>query len=110
VAEFFGTTRTPLSGGNSGHTRSDTLHDRLFIETKHRVVHQVRTLHDSTKIMAKKENKIPLLCLIDKGRPGFLIVVHSDDLGPFRGVMLDMDVERALAGVTGVEVTIEEMK
>ena len=34
VAKFFGTKRTPLSGSNSGHTHSDTLHPRLYIEVK----------------------------------------------------------------------------
>lgn len=35
VAKFFQTRRTPLSGINSGHTGSDTLHPDLFIECKH---------------------------------------------------------------------------
>lgn len=36
VAEFWGTERTPLSGGNSRHgTHSDTLHPRVYIEMKH---------------------------------------------------------------------------
>lgn len=34
VATFFGVHRTPLSGGASRHTRSDTLHPKLFIEAK----------------------------------------------------------------------------
>ena len=34
VARFFGTERTPLSGGASRHTRSDTLHPKLYIEVK----------------------------------------------------------------------------
>ncbi len=34
VAKFFGTHRTPLSGGASRHTRSDTLHAKLYIEAK----------------------------------------------------------------------------
>ena len=36
VARFFGSTRTPLSGGNGKQTRSDTLHPVLFIECKYR--------------------------------------------------------------------------
>lgn len=35
IAKDFGTDRTPLSGINSKHTGSDTLHDKLFIEVKH---------------------------------------------------------------------------
>ncbi len=34
VARYFGVERTPLSGGASRHTRSDTLHPDLFIEVK----------------------------------------------------------------------------
>jgi hypothetical protein len=52
----------------------------LFIESKLRGRHTVRTLHDSTKKQATREGKVPVLCLFDKSRPGFLIVVHSDDL------------------------------
>ncbi len=36
VGKFFGTNRTPLSGGSSRHTRSDTLHQSLFVEVKTR--------------------------------------------------------------------------
>jgi len=35
IARWFGSTRTPLSGGNSKHTRSDTLDKRFFVECKH---------------------------------------------------------------------------
>jgi hypothetical protein len=36
VAHFWGTERTPLSGGNSRHgTHSDTLHPKVYIELKH---------------------------------------------------------------------------
>lgn len=34
VSRFFGVERTPLSGGASRHTRSDTLHPDLYIEIK----------------------------------------------------------------------------
>lgn len=34
VARYFGVERTPLSGGASRHTRSDTLHPKLYIEVK----------------------------------------------------------------------------
>ena len=81
VARFFGAKgRTPLSGGNSGHTRSDTLHDSLFIEHKHSVRHAITTLWDKTKAMAVKEKKIPVVTLSVKGRPGFWILTHSSDL------------------------------
>ena len=144
VAKFFGTVRTPLSGGASRHTRSDTLHTRLFVEAKHRGGHSIRAayeraraarddarrdaliLHDEdhgwmtavasnswnllrkspyeslflhpnirhavkrkhtavgallqhTRALAALEEKTAMVCLGDKNRPGFLIVVFDED-------------------------------
>lgn len=81
VARFFGCQdRNPLSGINSKHTASDTLHDTLFIECKQRKKHAVVRLWDKCKPLAKEENKIPVVALSEKGRPGFWILVHSSDL------------------------------
>lgn len=80
IAAYFGTERTPLSGGNGKQTRSDTLHEDLFIEAKYRKKHSAVTLWDETKKLAAKEGKTPVVCLCEKGRPGFWIVCHSDDL------------------------------
>lgn len=88
IATYFGTRRTPLSGGNSGHTRSDTLHPRLFVETKYRKVFSVLNLWREVKILAKKENKTPVVCLSEKGKPGFWLLIHSSNL-------LDIAKERA---------------
>ena len=79
VARDWHTERTPLSGGASRHTRSDTLHEHLFIETKHRPRHATRTLYDKTEEQAKEEGKIPVLCLIDLNRKGYLICFHRRD-------------------------------
>jgi len=81
VARFFGAKgRTPLSGGNGGITRSDTLHGDLFVEHKHRARHAVLTLWDCVRKLARKERKVPVVTLSVKGRPGFWVLVHSDDL------------------------------
>lgn len=80
VASFFGSTRTPLSGSNSRHTGSDSLHKRLFIETKYRKRHAVVQLWRDTKELAAKEDKIPVICLKEKGRHGFWVMCHSSDL------------------------------
>jgi len=80
IATYFGTERTPLSGGNGKQTRSDTLHEDLFIEAKWRAKHSAVSLWDETKKLADKEGKTPVVCLCEKGRPGFWIVCHSDDL------------------------------
>jgi len=81
VADYFHGRRNPLSGGNSGNgTRADVIHDRLFIECKQRKKHTVISLWDQTKKLADKEKKTPVVCLSEKNRPGFWILVHSDDL------------------------------
>ncbi len=80
IAAFFGAKRTPLSGGNSGHTRSDTLHAKLFVEAKYRKKFSAVTLWDDTAELARKEGKTPVVCLAEKGRPGFWVMCHSDDL------------------------------
>lgn len=80
VAAFFGTERTALSGGNSKLTRSDSLHPDLFIEAKQRKRFAVVRLWDATKRLADKEKKTPVVCVSEKGRAGFWILVHSDDL------------------------------
>lgn len=85
VAAAFGAKRTVGSGsmGREDRTSSDSTHERLYIEAKYRARTAVRSLFDSVRRLAKKEGKIPVCCLVDKGRPGFLVVVHSDDLKAF---------------------------
>jgi hypothetical protein len=80
VANFFGSERTPLSGGNSKHTRSDTLCNELFVEHKDRKSHAVYNLFLRTAELAKAENKIPVVTLSQKGCRGFLVVTHCKDL------------------------------
>lgn len=76
---MFGSTRTPLSGGNSKITRSDSFHKRLFIECKHGIKSAFWTLYLATKPKAKKEGKTPVLCMGNKNQEGFLICFHSSD-------------------------------
>lgn len=82
AAAIFGAKRQPGSGsgGRPDLTRSDSVHPTLFVESKLRERHAVRTLFDSTKELARRERKTPVLMLADKGRPGHLVVIHSDDL------------------------------
>lgn len=80
VAAYWHTERVALSGGNSKITRSDTMHKRLFVETKYRKKHSAVTLWDKTRALAKLESKTPVVALVEKGRPGFWVLVHSDDL------------------------------
>lgn len=82
VAALFGTLRQRLSGssGRADETAADTKHPRLFIEVKYRESHAVRTLFDATLAHARKEGKLPVVALVDKRKPGFLLCLHIDDL------------------------------
>lgn len=80
VADLFGVKRNPLSGGNSRHSRSDSLHDELFIECKYSARSSLWTLFDDAKDKAKKEDKIPVIAIKKKGKSGSLIAIHSDDV------------------------------
>lgn len=80
VCKDFGTTRNPLSGGNSKHTRSDSLHEDLFIEHKHRKSNATITLYDQTAYLATGEGKVPVVTLSQHGRKGYLVVCAPQDL------------------------------
>ncbi len=80
VASVFGSTRTPLSGGNSKVTRSDSFHASLFIECKHGIKSAFWTLYNSVKPKAVKEGKVPVLCLGNKNHEGFLVCFHLQDM------------------------------
>ena len=81
-AGLFGARRQPGSGsgGRPDQTRSDSTHERLFVETKLRATSAVRTLWEQTRDLARREGKTPVLILYSKGKPGGLIVAHQDDL------------------------------
>ena len=80
VASYFNGKRIALSGINSKITRADVIHDELFVECKLRAKHSVVSLWDDTAKLAKDEDKIPVIALCEKNRPGFWIMVHSNDL------------------------------
>lgn len=80
IARFFGVMRNPLSGSNSRHSESDSLHPKLFIEQKRRKRHAVIRLWDAVKAKARKEKKIPVITLTEPSRSGFWIVLHCADL------------------------------
>ncbi len=81
-AGLFGAKRQPGSGssGRPDQTRSDSTHERLYVETKLRAASAVRTLWEETRDRARREGKTPVVILYGKGKPGGLIVVHQDDL------------------------------
>jgi len=76
IARSVGTERTPLSGGASRHTRSDTLHPTLYIEAKCRQRHSIFTWWRATIGNAKIEKKTPILALHEYGHVGALAVME----------------------------------
>ncbi len=80
VAAFFGTRRKPLSGGNSGGSRSDSEHEQLFIECKLRAKSPAHRLFAAVEQLAAKEGKTPILALQEKHHPGWLLVCRPEDI------------------------------
>jgi len=80
IAKILGTERTPLSGGNSKHTRSDSLHGRLFVECKLRKSQAIHRLFRDTKELAKKEKKIPIVITREPGMKTTLVTVEMKDI------------------------------
>ena len=81
-AAMFGANRTPLSGGMSRHTGSDTLHPRLYIEIKRdkRLNAALNRLVKDTILSAAAEEKTPLLMFKFHGQKGFMLLLRSGDL------------------------------
>ena len=89
VAAFFQTRRNPLSGFNAGHSGSDSLHRKFYIECKLRANSYIHSLFQETKPKAKKEGKLPVLAVKTKFDNGFMVAVHSDDLLEFCQLFLE---------------------
>ena len=79
-ARYFGGDRNPLSGSNSKHTSGDMIHNTIYVEVKHRQRQAIISLYRDTAKKAKREGKIPVCCVSEKGMRGGLVVCHSDDL------------------------------
>ena len=94
AARMFGAERQPCSGssGRDDITRSDSTHDRLFIETKVKASSSMVSLFDSTREHARREGKTPVLMLATKGRPGFLVVCRADDLAAVAAELAGSDL------------------
>ena len=81
VARYFGSERTPLSGGNSRHTRSDSLHERLYIECKSNM--QIKILSDWGDLRRRaKATGSKVVAFYPDGLPGVLF--HSEALPAYK--------------------------
>lgn len=79
VAGFWGSVRNALSGGNSKITRSDSLHDCLFISCKHGARSAFWTLYLEERPKAVAEGKTVVLSLGNLSHEGFLVAFHCND-------------------------------
>lgn len=99
AAKFFGGDRIVPSDSRS---EGDVLHPDLYIECKAYLKKPmaVVTLYDKTVTRAKKEKKVPVVCLKRQGTSvGFLIVCSADDLDEVYRAWMDRKKE----GEDGVE-------
>jgi hypothetical protein len=99
IASIFGTTRTPLSGGNGKVTRSDTFHSSLFVSCKFTQSNNkgLRALVDEEREKAAVENKIAVCVIGEAGdRANSLVVLHLKDLHPFCELVKDGSVQTTL--------------
>lgn len=103
VAEFLAPgvgRRTPLSGANSGHdTSSDCLNVGVYAEVKMREKHTVYTLMEDTRKKALKEKLLPVVCLKEKSRHGFLLVIDSRDFDAVTDIIKNQRMRDPMYGV-----------
>jgi len=74
-ARLFGARRLSLSGSDGKISQSDTMHERLFIEVKHRSRSEIVSLYRKIMPLARKEGKIPVIGLHGFGTDLYLVVV-----------------------------------
>lgn len=82
TAKAFGAKRNIGSGsmGRDDKTSSDSTHPTLYIECKLRVKHSAVSLWDDTAKKARKEKKVPVVSLAEKGRHGSWLLIRESDL------------------------------
>jgi len=78
-AKALGGMRNPLSGTNSRHTAGDIIHPDYYVECKLRKKWAITSLFLEVKEHARKEQKIPLLVIKEKGKHGELVVMAMSD-------------------------------
>jgi hypothetical protein len=80
IAKQLGGQRNPLSGIRSGHgTHGDLLHPTLYGEFKHTKRAAILSLLRATVKLAKRERKIPLVIMHEKGTQNYAAVLPFSD-------------------------------
>ena len=86
LAAFFGTYRNRLSGssGRDCDSRSDSIHETLYLELKHGDLARFLNaeMREALKVgrrNAKAEGKRLVMAMSEKNHKGFWLLVHTDD-------------------------------
>ncbi len=93
IAKALNTKRTPLSGGNSSITSSDTLHSKYYVEIKQRARIPFHTVFENVKEKAKKENKIPMMVIHEKYSRDYIVFMKLNDFIELMGVENDRNTK-----------------
>ena len=84
IAKLLGGERNPLSGRNSKHCAGDVIHPKYLVEVKYREknpsLNQILGWLNEAVENAKKENKIPLLILVLKGKKKPILITYLRDV------------------------------
>ena len=79
VAKMLNTQRTPLSGGNSKMTQSDTLSDKYYVEIKYRKKIPFLKVFNDTVEKARKEGKKPIVVFHEAGTKRNIVMLDLND-------------------------------
>lgn len=96
-AQAIGAERNIGSGsmGRADKSRSDSTHETIYLECKHRQRHAVVSLWDDAKTKAKKEGKTPIVSLTQHGRPGCWYLVKDADVEMLATVLREAKAAKA---------------
>ncbi len=101
IAKRFGTVRTPLSGSNSGITKSDTLHKFIFNEIKHG-----NSSYMINAIWKKWEKDAIIMVNSSEYNDSELVIIHIDNI-LFRQAKKAIIIKRKKPAIT--ELFIQTM-
>ncbi len=80
LAKQLGGQRNPLSGIRSGHgTHGDLLHPTVYGEFKHTARAAILSLLRATVRLAKRERKMPIIVMHEKGTQNYAAVLPFSD-------------------------------
>jgi hypothetical protein len=94
IAKMFGVFRNPNSSKWSRHnTSSDTLHQKLYIETKYSKNFPQQKLWLDTLSKSKAEDKIPIIVFVKRGNSSPIVVCELKKLKQIAAEIQDDDTK-----------------